>query len=102
MKSISLDNFNGANYQIVKKIYVPATFGYFNLPLFAIYENPKDFPNKYVVRLWEINRQLGKTIATRYCVVKDTLEECRKALPPGLYRIGRESSDDPIIIESWI
>lgn len=102
IKSVILENFKGTNLSHVKEICTPVTIGLLNFPLFAVYEKPEDYPDKYVVRLWQINRQLGKPLATRFCIVKDTLEECRQALPGGLYRLGRESSDDPVIIETWI
>jgi len=104
MKSEVIENFLNENYEHVNKFYKfsKRKRGYITFPIFAVYENPVDFPNKYVVRLWQINRKIGQPIATGYCVVKDTLEECRKAIPPYLYRFGRDSSDDPQIIETWI
>lgn len=102
-KNRALDNFHGDNYLKVKKLFKRGkNYGFIRLPLFAVYENPDDFKGKYVVRLWQINRSLHMTVPTRYIVVKDTLEEVREALPPGLYRLGEESSDDPEVIEVWI
>ena len=96
-KNVILENFKGINSYYAKKISINNS-----IALFAIYKNPKDFPNEYVVRLWEINRQLGNSFATKYCVAKDTLEECRNSLPKGFYKIDRFSSDDPVIVEAWI
>lgn len=31
----------------------------------------------------------------------DSLEEARAKVPPGLYRMPRHPSDDPVIVESW-
>ncbi|KOF57843.1 MULTISPECIES: hypothetical protein [Clostridium] len=97
MKNVILQNFKGINFYHAKRICIKG-----NIALFTIYKNPKDFANKYVVRLWEINRQLGNSFATKYCVVKGTLEECRNSLPEGLYKIDRFKSDDPVIVEIWI
>lgn len=104
MKSVIIENFLNENYKYINKLYKfsRSIEGYSTFPIFAVYEKPVDFPDKYVVRLWKINRKIGKAIVTQYCVVKDTLEECRKAIPPHLYRFGRESSDDPKIVETWI
>ena len=103
-KSISLvlHDFHNKDHACVKKIFKKSIGGYSSVPLFVVYENPKDFPDKYVVRLWEINRNVKKTLPTPYCVVKDTLEEARKAIPHNLYRFGRDSCDDPVVIETWI
>jgi hypothetical protein len=104
MKSVVIENFLNENYEFVNNLYKfnKRKDGYITFPIFAVYENPVDFPNKYVVRLWQINRKIGQPIATRYCVIKDTLEECREAIPPHLYRFGKDSSDDPQIVETWI
>lgn len=103
MKSVIIENFLNENYEHVNKLYrFNRRKGHTTFPIFAVYENPVDFHNKYVVRLWQINRKIGQPIATRYCVVKNTLEECREAIPPNLHRFGRESSDDPQIVETWI
>jgi hypothetical protein len=101
-KSIILQDFHGENYKYVDNMFKEFTGGYSSVPLFAVYERPKDFPCKYVVRLWQINRDIKKTLPTPYCAVKDTLEEARNAMPHNLYRFGRDSSDDPVIIETWI
>lgn len=99
---IVLNNFLDKNYDHVKALYKEATEGYLCMPVFVVYEHPKDFPGKYVVRLWQIDRENNITEPTSYCVVKDTLKEIREALPCNLYRFGRDSSDDPVIIETWI
>lgn len=102
MKSIVIENFLDENYNYLDKIYKFNKRKNYMFPLFVIYENPIDFPGKCVVRLWQINRKADIPIATRYCTVKDTLEECRNSIPPSFYRFGREASDDPKIVETWI
>lgn len=104
MNSVIIGNFLNENYEYVSKLYRfnRRNKGYTTFPIFAVYENPVDFPNKYVVRLWQINRKIRQPIATRYCVVKNTLEECREAIPLNLHRFGRDSSDDPQMVETWI
>ena len=67
---------------------------------YAIYENPRDYPNKFVVRIWEI--QAGEVVAGPVLAVKDTLDEAREALPKGLVNIGRFGNDDYSIKEVWI
>jgi len=66
------------------------------VPVIVIYKNQKDYPDKYVARLWDI-----KNKPTHYAVVKDTLEEVREAIPSGMCRMGPSSKDDPVIVETW-
>jgi hypothetical protein len=72
-----------------------------SLPIYVIYENPSDFPGEFVVRRrWHIitgiiqsGELLGRT---------KSLTEARNLLPPGLTCLQRHSTDDPVIVESWI
>ena len=45
------------------------------MPLIVVYNNPEDYPNKYVARVWDVNRP------TALVAVADTLEEIREAIP---------------------
>ncbi len=67
------------------------------VPLIVVYKNPLDYPNKYVARLWGI-----KNNATNIVVIKDSLEEIRKAIPKGMQRLKATSKDDPVIVETYI
>lgn len=68
---------------------------------FVIYEKPKDFPDKFVVRRFVIAGPEPAPDKEPWAVV-DTLEAARKKVPWGQYRIERDPSDDPVIVESWI
>ncbi|WP_161486914.1 hypothetical protein [Clostridium magnum] len=48
MKSVIIENFLDENYECVSKLYKfnKRNVGYINFPMFAVYENPIDFPNK--------------------------------------------------------
>ena len=72
------------------------------LKQYAIYENPKDYPNKFVVRVWEIHEDKPEPVAGDLVIIEDTLEAARSCLPPGLTNISRFSGDDPVIREVWI
>lgn len=69
--------------------------------IFAVYKNPKDYPGKFVVRRWSIDK-----IGVRYgelLAVEDTIENARAlGVPKGLIRIGRQTNNDPCIEEMWI
>lgn len=69
--------------------------------IWTVYQNPSDFPGKFVVRASAIlaGRVVMDPEAT--CVV-ETLEEARRAIPPGLYRQPRQRLDDPCIVEVWL
>lgn len=66
------------------------------LPIWVIYKNPLDYPNKFVARKWLTD------IPTQTLHTADTLEEIRKQIPTGLVNINRQPSDDPTIVEVWI
>lgn len=68
---------------------------------YVIYFNPTDFPNKHVVRGFEIKD--GDTIPQQYpeCVV-NTIDEARSYIPKGMIWIDRFENDDPCIVESYL
>jgi len=70
---------------------------------YTVYENPADFPGRFVVRRWMITRHSADPIAVKephaVCL---TLETARQSIPAGLYRLPRENSDDACIVETWI
>ncbi len=67
-----------------------------NFPCFTVYENPKDFPGKFVVRVFDGN------IPLRLMTVSNTLEQARETIPHSFYRFPRQETDDPIIVETWM
>ena len=66
------------------------------MPIIAIYKHPKDYPDKYVARVFDIDRP------TFLAVTADTLEEIRGCVPEGMHRVPRSQNDDPTVVESWI
>lgn len=75
------------------------------LPLYqwTIYQDPDDFPGKWVVRRFAIthNGEVSIEADTEPLIVTDSLNEARKVIPPGAYCIGRHPEDDPAIYEVW-
>lgn len=70
-------------------------------PLVAVYEHPKDFPESYVARVYFVNK--GRSWPSQEIfIVKDTLEEVRAVIPPGMFRMKRSSEDDPCIVETYL
>lgn len=66
----------------------------------VVYERPRDYPNKFVLRRWDI--RAGSMIATDDLQTADSLAAIRKAVPAGLYRLKRFEEDDPCIVEVWL
>ncbi len=82
------------------------------LPMWTVYDKPKDYPTEFVARMSVTGRlkggiddKLDRTVSgpTIGTLIKGkTLNEVREQLPPGLYRLNRDPSDDPVIVEVWI
>lgn len=67
---------------------------------YTIYERPADYPDKFVLRAWLVEK--GSVTAYDPVGLADTLEGARALVPLGRERIPRVSSDDPVIVESWL
>lgn len=65
--------------------------------MFVVYENPADFPGKFVVRRW-----LDSIPERRPLHVCEQLAQARAAIPRGAANIGRMRDDDPAIREVWL
>lgn len=73
------------------------------IPLYVIYENPKDYPGKFVVRRWACSA--GGAVPDQAPVaVVGTIEAARGALHDQMAfnRLRRSSDDDPVIREIWV
>ncbi len=70
------------------------------LRMYVVTRNPTDFPGLYVAREQVIDAR-GVT-PTSWHVVGASLEEVRAQIPPGLFRIARDPSDDAVIVETWL
>lgn len=67
------------------------------LAVFVIYENPRDFPGKLVVRRW-----LGEVPDPIPLALTDSLALARNVIPDYCVAIGTYPQDDPAIKEVWI
>ena len=71
------------------------------LVIYTIYENPTDYPGKFVVRKHDVIA--GSSTPDKLpCAVVSSLDEARKAIPEGMVNIQRLPEDEPQIVESWI
>lgn len=72
-----------------------------SLEVFVVYEDPIDFPGRFVVRRQRASAGLVEVDPVPMAVV-NTLEEARAVLPRGLARIPRASDDEPQVVEGWV
>lgn len=62
---------------------------------YTIYQNPRDYPGKVVIRAW-----VGTDSAGIKAVV-DSLAEAREIIPEGLTCIPNNTGHQNTIVESW-
>jgi len=67
------------------------------VPIIVVYNGSKDYPDKFVARLWDIDNK-----PTQYIVLKDTMDEIRETIPHGMIRYEAFMNDDPVIVETWL
>lgn len=68
--------------------------------IWVIYDHPKDFPNGYAVRRYEVRD--GSYGPTQDVQEFQTLEDARTPLRDrGLFCLLRADADDPCIVETW-
>ncbi len=67
------------------------------LTIWTIYDHPRDYPDKYVLRADDIPGGRRDFIE-----LADTLDEIRRKVPAALCRMPPYPSDDPVIVETWI
>ena len=68
------------------------------LPIIVIYRHPKDYPDKYAARIFDLIRP------TDTVIVKDSLQELQRDISQSEVRgfIVRDEKDDPCIVGCWI
>ena len=77
-----------------------AEVGEADVPVYAIYERPRDFPGGYVVRKYVAKPgvvKIGELVGTA-----DTLDDARRLVPANLSRFDRHPVDDKAIVETWL
>jgi hypothetical protein len=67
---------------------------------YAIYENPRDYPQGFIVREWYINRD--GTLQPGQAYAAATLDDAHALLRDGATQIGGRDPNDPAIIELWL
>lgn len=69
------------------------------LAMFTIYNNPSDYPGKFVVRMLIVGHD--GPVMTDAIGIADEIIGARAMVPPGLYCQQRSEGDDGPIVETW-
>lgn len=74
------------------------------MEIFTVYDHPRDLPDNWVVRRWCIVRgELAPVVDEDPWLLAATHEEIAEwGETHGLTNIGRNMSDDPAIVETWL
>lgn len=72
------------------------------LPIWTIYDKPDDYPDEFVARMHVVGEITGACVSDGAVIRAKTLNEVREKLPPGLHCLGRDQTDEPHIVETWI
>lgn len=72
-----------------------------DLPIWTVYDHPKDYPTQLVARLWKLTGEPTPIVLTA-----DTLDALREAIQDAtdfvLTPLPRQPHDDPCIVETWL
>lgn len=69
---------------------------------YVVYDHPLDYPDHFVVRRFAVLPD-GPVPEKEIHMQNDSLDEIRHYLfTLGLFPIGRDKHDDPVIVETWI
>lgn len=67
------------------------------LPIWTVYDHPRDWPDWYVARLWIGDHRTGNVLLYRD-ITKLRDELARRGLTP----LMRDPTDDSVIMETWL
>lgn len=74
----------------------------YELDMYVVYDHAADFPGKVVVRRWVIGASGEPRAEKTPTAIADSLDEARRAIPPGRYRQAPHPNDDLAIAEVWL
>jgi hypothetical protein len=71
--------------------------------IYTIYDRPRDYPDRVVVRPWVVVPGSLEAVPLKICRTYETVEQAREACRRfGLYKLDRQPGDDPCIVETWL
>lgn len=71
------------------------------LPIYVVYDRPKDHPDKIVVREWDGVTEKPSLIAHGFETIDLAREWIQKTVP-GAHRMPRFPTDDQVVVEVWL
>ena len=74
------------------------------MKLYVVYDQPRDYPESYVVRGFQITTEGPVPDPAPLAVVAELVEARRAILEaaPGSVRVERYPHDDPMLVEVWL
>jgi hypothetical protein len=72
------------------------------LAMWTVYAHPKDYPEKYVARRFDVDDKGAKP--SESVIIAPDLETLRTVLEIEMHLtcLPRDRNDDPVIVETWI
>lgn len=94
---VELDSVEDEEYKdCIVKDFDNVDFTEIKCAMIVIYDHPKDYPNKYVARVWDMNKP------TNVVAINERLDILRTLIPGGMIVCDRNKDDDPCILEVWL
>ena len=83
--------------KIVEKI-TQVDYTKIEVPMYAVYRNPANYPGKYVARLYDVDKP------TNIVIIKDTLEEMQEYFDQktSFIYFRRGAGDVPELVGVWV
>ncbi|SHH59345.1 hypothetical protein [Ferrimonas marina] len=78
------------------------------LPIWTLYQSPKDYPGQYVARRFEVTPVGGPRLTDEVyankdvAAVRDWVQQEGRRFGVVPVKLERDPSDDPVVLESWI
>ena len=70
------------------------------LEFWTIYDHPSDYPEHFVVRCYYLRGAVA--LSSAEVKLAATLEEARRFIPREASCVGRDPTDLPVVVETWI
>jgi hypothetical protein len=73
------------------------------LPMWVVYDHPRDFPRNFVARKHVWNGHAQAYVPSADIIVTPDLDELHGVLAQlGLAKLDRMPGDDPVVLETWL
>lgn len=73
------------------------------LDMWVIYDHPLDFPDGFLARRWFVTHDAQLLASPGDVMRSQSIDNLRTLMEQlGKYRIERDETDDPVVVETWI